>query len=81
MNEKAKEFIYPDTTVQITGTRLLEIEHCRRIIEYNDIHICVRTYVSELHIGGENLSADDYGNGGITVKGQIKSVEFERLRI
>lgn len=79
--DKAKEIIYPDTNIQITNNKILEMENCRKIIEYNDIHICVRTYLFEIHIWGENLSADDYGGGGITVKGQIKSVEFERLRI
>lgn len=81
MKDSFKEFIYPDMNIQITNNKILEIENCTRIIEYNDIHICVRTHMFEVHIWGENLSADDYGGGGITVKGIIKSVELEYLRL
>ncbi len=81
MKENFKEFIYPDTNIQLTNNKLLEIENCKRIIEYNDIHICVRTHVFEINIWGENLSADDYGGGGITVKGTIKSFEIDYLRL
>lgn len=81
IHEKIRNAVYPDTNIQIINDSVLEIEDCRKIIEYNDIHICVRTNMFEIHIWGEGLSADDYGGGGITVKGKIKSVEFERLRI
>jgi hypothetical protein len=66
----------PKATDYVSNARLREL-----IIEYNDIHICVGTHIFEIHIWGENLSADDYGGGGITVKGIIKSVELEYLRL
>jgi hypothetical protein len=80
MNKKIKEIIYPDTNVRIENDKIIEIENCKKIIEYNDIHMCVRTYTLEIHVWGENLSADDYGGNEITVKGRVKSVEFEPLR-
>ena len=81
IHERAREMIYPETNIQITNNKIVEIENCKKIIEYNDIHICLRTYLYELHIWGENLSADDYGGGGIRVSGTIKSIEFEALRL
>lgn len=80
MNKKIKEIVYPDTNIRIENDKILEIENCKKIIEYNDIHICVRTHILEIHVWGENLSADDYGGNGITVKGTVKSVELIRLR-
>lgn len=81
MSRNIKEMIYPETNIHIVNNKTVEIENCRKIIEYNDIHICLRTYLHELHIWGENLSADDYGGNVIRVKGNVKSLELDVLKV
>ncbi|MCM1522864.1 MAG: YabP/YqfC family sporulation protein [Ruminococcus sp.] len=63
--------------IMICGNTYLEVENCKRIMEYNDIYLKVKTasgLVAE--IWGSGLSISDYNTAGIAVRGKITSVEL-----
>ena len=68
---------YSGSQIMICGNTYLEIENCKRIIEYNDIYLKVRTASGLIvEIWGTNLAISDYNTSGIAVRGIISSVEL-----
>ena len=67
-----------NTQITVCGNSYLEIENCRRIMEYNDIYLKVRLYPSGelVEIWGTNLRLSDYNTDGISVRGRIASIEL-----
>ena len=71
------ELISRSSQVMICGDSYLEIENCRRILEYNDVYLKVKTYNGlMIEIWGSGLMLSDYNTLGIAVRGKISSVEF-----
>jgi len=66
-----------NTQITVCGNSYMEIENCRRIMEYNDIYLKVRA-VSGLvvEVWGANLRLSDYNTDGISVRGKIASIEL-----
>lgn len=63
--------------IVICGNTYLEVENCRRIMEYNDIYLKVKTASGLIiEIWGANLRLSDYNTQGIAVRGKISSVEL-----
>lgn len=71
------EFRTFGSQILICGNSYLEVENCKRIMEYNDIYLKVKT-VSGLiiEIWGTGLKLSDYNTDGIAVRGKISSVEL-----
>lgn len=55
----------------------MEIENCKKILEYNDLFIKIKTSTLTICIYGNNLSISDYNTDGIIVDGVFSSIEFE----
>ncbi len=63
--------------IMICGNTYLEVENCKRIMEYNDIYLKVKTLSGlVIEIWGANLKLSDYNTSGIAVRGKISSVEL-----
>lgn len=75
-----KRRLYMNTYMNITDNNEIEIENCRRIIEYNDVCIRLRTTTLTVCVWGEKLRISDYRTGGVIISGKISSVELERER-
>lgn len=76
MAGKIKRFINMDTQIQITGDHEVLVECCKKILEYNDIMVKVRTWDMTIQIWGTNLSVNDFSSRGIYVCGKIQFVEL-----
>lgn len=76
MSEKIKRFVNMDTQIQITGNHEVLVECCRKILEYNDVLVKVRTWDMTVQIWGSGLSVNDFSSKGIFVCGRIQSVEL-----
>lgn len=74
--DKGKRFINMDTQIQITGDREVLVECCKKILEYNDVFVKVRTWDMTVQIWGNNLRVNDFNSNGIYVFGKIQSVEL-----
>ncbi len=72
-----KEKTYSNTYINLTDNTDIEIENCKKILEYDDIHIRLRTSTLNLCIWGENLKISDYNTAGIIIRGNVSSIEFE----
>lgn len=72
-----KKRLYLNTYMNMTDNTRLEIENCRRIIEYNDIYIRLRTSTLTMQVWGKDLKISDYNTDGIVIEGTFSSVEFE----
>lgn len=72
-----KEKFYYNTYMCLTDNNHMEIENCRRILDYTDIYIRLKTSTLTICIYGENLKISDYNTDGIVVAGKLHNIEFE----
>lgn len=72
-----KRNLYVNTTINITDNNHIEIDNCKRIMEYNDVYIRLRTADNIISVWGKNLTVSDYNTDGIIIDGTISSLEFE----
>ncbi|MGN0586548.1 MAG: YabP/YqfC family sporulation protein [Oscillospiraceae bacterium] len=77
MSKLYKKKLYLNTNINITDNTRVEIENCRRIIEYNDIYVMLSTSTVTVKIWGSNLKISDYNMDGVIIDGKISSLEFE----
>ena len=42
--EKGKRFVHMDSQIQLTGNREVLVDGCRKILEYNDVFVKVKTW-------------------------------------
>lgn len=80
MSRKMKHLINMDTQIQITGNEEVLVECCKKILEYNDIMVKVKTWDMTVEIWGSNLMVNDFSSKGIYVNGKIQSVEITENR-
>ncbi|MGN0613101.1 MAG: YabP/YqfC family sporulation protein [Porcipelethomonas sp.] len=76
--EKGKRFVNMDSQIQITGNKEVLVDGCRKILEYNDIFVKVKTWDLTVQIWGSGLEVNDFGSDGIYICGKIQSVELEK---
>ena len=76
MKEKVRRFINMDTQIQLTGNREVLVECCKKILEYNDIMVRVRTWDMTVEVWWSSLSVSDFNSKGIIISGKIQSVEL-----
>lgn len=74
--QKGKKFINMDTQIQITGNHEVLVEGCKKILEYNDVFIKVKTWDMIIQVWGSGLKVSDFNSNGIYVFGNIQSVEL-----
>lgn len=78
--KKGKRLVYTDSQIQITGNHEVLIENCKKILEYNDIFIKVKTWDLTVQVWGSGLKVNDFGSNGVYVYGKIQSVELAENR-
>lgn len=80
-NEAVSKFVkkrlYINTFMALSDNTHMEIENCRKILEYNDIYVKIQTSTLTISIWGKNIRISDYNNDGIVVDGIFSSIEFE----
>ncbi len=72
-----KERLYSNTYMCLTDNSHMEIENCKRILEYSDVYIRIKTSTLTVCIYGSNLNISDYNTDGIIIEGKLSNVEFE----
>ena len=77
ISEFVKRKLYFNTYMCLTDNTHIEIENCKRILDYSDVHIKLKTSTLTLCIYGENLNISDYNTDGIIVNGKFSNIEFE----
>lgn len=77
VSKRVKRRLYLNTYINLTDNTRMEIENCKRILEYNDVFVKLRTSTLVIGIWGQDLRLSDYNTDGIVVEGKFTSVEFE----
>lgn len=72
-----KEKLYFNTYMNLTDNTHIEIENCKRILDYSDVYLRIRTSTLTICIYGENLNISDYNTDGMLIDGKFSSIEFE----
>lgn len=80
IKQYAKNKLYLNTTLLMTDNSSIEIDNVKKILEYNDIFLKIKTTNLIIQIWGSKISVNDYGSGGLVVNGKIESVEFLKSR-
>ena len=75
-----KERTYNYTYSTLTDNTHIEIENCKKILEYNEFFIKLRTSTITMCIWGSDLKISDYNTDGLIVNGNFTSIEFEDSR-
>lgn len=80
--ETGRNFLYLNTLIHISDNSEVIIENCKKILEYNDIFLKVRTANLDVQIWGEDLRIHDYKINAVIVNGKISSIElFPKLQV
>lgn len=69
--------LYMNTNMMISDNEEIILENCKKILEYNDIYLKVKTSTIVFGVWGENLRIDDFNFNGLIIRGKIHSIEFE----
>lgn len=72
-----KEKLYCNTYMNLTDNTHIEIENCKRILDYSDVYLRIKTSTLTICIYGENLNISDYNTDGMIINGKFSSIEFE----
>ena len=75
-----KKKLYLNTYINLSDNTHMEIENCKKILEYNDIYVKLKTSTLMISIWGQNINISDYNTDGLIVDGIFTSIEFENLK-
>ena len=64
------------SSIHIAGNYEVYIENCRRIEEYNEIFIKLRTKKMFVEVWGNDLKAFNFKTDSIIIRGKISRLEF-----
>ena len=78
--ELARETLYLNTSIHISGNNELIIDNCRRIEEYNEVYMRLVSGGLYISIHGNDLRAFDFRTGGLVIRGSIEKIEFTERR-
>ncbi|HOF68790.1 MAG TPA: YabP/YqfC family sporulation protein [Ruminococcus sp.] len=78
--DKSRDFLYLNPTMHLQSNKEVYIENCKRIEEYNDIYIRLKSRNIYIQIWGSNLKAFDFKTNGLIIKGKIDQIEFTEKR-
>ena len=73
-----RKIIMTNTNIQITDNLCVEIDNCKKILEYNDIYVKIKASTVIIEVWGRNLSINDYNRPGIEISGIITNIELSK---
>ena len=73
-------WMYLDTYLHLHGNRELRVENVRRILEYDDVCVRLRTRDMTVTVWGTELRVSDYNDSSMLVTGRITGIELSETR-
>ncbi|MEG0615558.1 MAG: YabP/YqfC family sporulation protein [Oscillospiraceae bacterium] len=74
--QTTQKALYMNTNVVITDNKCVEIDNCKKILEYDNIYIKIQTVNMIIEVWGSDLSIENFSTDGIAVNGKINNVEL-----
>ena len=81
LSELAREKLYLNTGMHISGNSELIIDNCRRIEECNEVYMRLVSGGLTVDIRGNGLRAYDFSTGGLVIRGCIEQIGLTERRI
>ncbi|MCQ2755183.1 MAG: YabP/YqfC family sporulation protein [bacterium] len=78
--DKCRDVLYLNPTLNLQSNKELFIENCKRIEEYNEVCIRLKSNGLIIQIWGSGLRAFDFRTNGIIIKGHIERIELLEKR-
>ena len=78
--DAAREALCLDTGIYIEGNKIMTVENCERIEEYDDISIKLLSGRLIVRVWGNGLRASGYRSRGLVIRGSISQIEFAERR-
>lgn len=73
----AQQALYLQAHILMTDNRYIQIENCKKVLEYNDVYIkLITTAKLIIQIWGSEIKLDEYNKEGVIIRGNISSIEF-----
>lgn len=64
------------SSIHIAGNHEIFLENCRRIEEYNEVFIKVKTKKLYVEVWGNDLRAFDFKTDSLIIRGKISRIEL-----
>ena len=78
--ESARERLFLESGIYIEGNRIMTVENCDRIEEYNDIFMQMVSGRLVIRVWGSGLRAADFRTKGLVIRGRLDQIEFAEQR-
>ena len=78
--DKARDMLFLNSGIYLESNKVMTIENCNRIEEYNDVFMSFVSGGLNIRIWGSGLCAYDYRTGGLVVRGCISHIELVEKR-
>lgn len=74
--ELAREKLYLNSGIHISGKNEIVIDSCQKIEEYNEVYMRIISGGLCINIRGSDLRAYDFKTGGLVIRGDLEQIEF-----
>ena len=78
--DSARDGLYLNAGIYLESNKVMTIENCERIEEYNDIFMQMLSGGLIIRVWGNDLRAYDFRTKGLVVRGRISQIEFADKR-
>lgn len=75
-----RSWMYLDTYLHLHGNRELRVENVRRILEYDEVCVRLRTRDMTVTVWGTQLRVFDYSDSSMLVTGRITGIELSEVK-
>lgn len=76
LRDSAREALFLNAGIYIESNRIMTVENCERIEEYDDIFIQLLSGGLIIRVWGSGLRASGYRSRGLVIRGSISQIEF-----
>lgn len=77
LKDFAQHTLYLEAHILMTDNRYIQIENCKKVLEYNDVYIKLMTSAKLIiQVWGSELTLDEYNREEVVIRGNITSIEF-----
>ena len=78
--DMGRDFFYLNPAIHLDSNKELYIENCKRIEEYNEVFIRLKTSSLYIQVWGSRLKASDFKTDGLVIRGKIEQIELIEKR-
>ena len=78
--ERAKAHLTRHSSLQVTDNHEIIADGCRKVVNCSDSVIVLDQICNRVTIAGSGLKLRNWGNDGVTIAGEIQSIEFSKTK-